>query len=77
VLIVLYLGGHRYPLGPSRDWIGWLADLANTLGPEYEIAVSPDEQSATMRARGTEKEVYRLTLEPWPTEREVWIGGVG
>lgn len=72
MLIVLYLGGRRYPLGPSRNWHGYLADLADTLGPEYELALSPDEQCATMRARGTEKEVYRLTLEPWPTEREAW-----
>lgn len=74
MLIVLYLGGHVYPLGPSRNWLGWLRDLAATLGPTYELVMGEGDRSATIRTVQGHHEIYRVALEPWPSERGAWKG---
>ena len=70
MLIVLYVGGHRYPLGPNRSWDGYLNDLEAALPDGGEMV--RDTTQAIVRDRTTQHVYYRVALERWPTEREVW-----
>jgi hypothetical protein len=71
MLGVLYCSGRRYPLGPIRDWHGYLDTLARALDASDYVIVRTDTL-ATIQHRRLGYVAYRVALEPWPTEREPW-----
>lgn len=71
MLAVVVLNGHRYVLGPVRDWEGWLDQLARVLGDGL-VLERVGAHHAEVQHRATRQVVYSLHREAWPQEAEPW-----